>query len=229
MKLKQINHLAFITRDIRQTIRFYRDLLGMELEIGMGYDGYRHYFFKTGDNYIAFFEYDQARPMVRKDHGEPTSEPLGFDHVAFGVERREDLFALRDRLEAAGFPVRGAIDHGIIWSIYFFDPNNIPLEAAWQCLEIRKSPAVLDDRPLDLIAEGSAPRTGIWPEVTRPTPPEEMTAQPGGGYTLRDHFLKQGWAVKDPEFSRQNLRETGGREETQLNDGGPQASHRCFR
>jgi hypothetical protein len=30
----------------------------------------------------------------------------------------------------AGIEVTGAVDHGIIWSIYFFDPNNIPLEAS---------------------------------------------------------------------------------------------------
>ena len=75
MKLKQIHHLAFITKDLVKTIRFYRDLLGMELETGLGYDGYRHYFFRTADNYIAFFEYDEAQPMEKKPHGEPTAKP----------------------------------------------------------------------------------------------------------------------------------------------------------
>ncbi|MFP6689836.1 MAG: VOC family protein, partial [Alphaproteobacteria bacterium] len=55
MYLKEINHLAFITGDMEQTIRFYRDLLGMELTHGIGHDGYRHYFLKTENNYIAFF------------------------------------------------------------------------------------------------------------------------------------------------------------------------------
>ena len=65
MYLKEINHLAFITGDMEQTIRFYRDLLCMELTHGIGHDGYRHYFFKTGNNYIAFFSYDGAQPMEK--------------------------------------------------------------------------------------------------------------------------------------------------------------------
>lgn len=41
-----INHLAMVTRDMRVTIRFWRDLLGMRLIAGMGRKGYRHYFFE---------------------------------------------------------------------------------------------------------------------------------------------------------------------------------------
>ncbi|MDP6707203.1 MAG: VOC family protein, partial [Alphaproteobacteria bacterium] len=130
MLLKGINHLAFITDDMEKTIRFYRDLLGMELVAGIGHDGYRHYFFRAGDTQVAFFEYAGASPMRLKFHGAKTSEPLGFDHVSFTVESREALFHLKDKLEAAGFEVAGAVDHGTIWSIYWFDPNNIPLEAS---------------------------------------------------------------------------------------------------
>ena len=43
MPIRAINHLAFITPDLEATIRFYRDLLGMELHSGVGHDGYRHY------------------------------------------------------------------------------------------------------------------------------------------------------------------------------------------
>ena len=49
VKLQGIDHLSFITEDITGTIRFYRDLLGMELFAGIGHDGYRHYFFRLGD------------------------------------------------------------------------------------------------------------------------------------------------------------------------------------
>ena len=35
--LTGINHLAFITDDMVKTIRFYRDLLGMELTAGIGH------------------------------------------------------------------------------------------------------------------------------------------------------------------------------------------------
>jgi len=192
--LSGINHLAFITADITGTIRFYRDLLGMELVAGIGHDGYRHYFFRLGDGttQVAFFEYDGARPMAEKFPGDRTDQPLGFDHVSFTLESRAELFSLKDRLEAAGFPVHGAVDHGLFWSIYFYDPNNIPLEAAWDFMEITEAPAVVDDQPLDIVAEGARPQPGHWPEVTAPTPIEAMTAHGGNALPLRKELLAQG-------------------------------------
>ncbi len=202
MLLKGINHLAFITDDMVKTIRFYRDLLGLELHAGIGHDKYRHYFFRFGDNQIAFFEYAGAAPMERKFHGAPTDKPLGFDHVSLTVATRADLFELKDRLEAAGVEVSGAVDHGTIWSIYFFDPNNIPLEISWDIMEILEPPAMDEEEPMDIVAEGPDPQPGVWPEVARRTPPEEMTAHPGNGYTMRETFLKQGIGRVTEEYRR---------------------------
>ncbi len=68
-KITAINHLAFITPDLPRTIRFYRDLLGMELEAGIGHDGYRHYFFRFGDNMIAFSNTKAPCPWQRSSTG----------------------------------------------------------------------------------------------------------------------------------------------------------------
>jgi catechol 2,3-dioxygenase-like lactoylglutathione lyase family enzyme len=193
MYLKEINHLAFITDDMERTIRFYRDLLGMELTHGIGHDGYRHYFFKTGNNYIAFFAYAGARPMKRKFHGVASAAPLGFDHLSITVESKHDLFALKDRLEAAGVEVTGAVDHGVIWSIYFFDNNNIPLEASWDTCDVIKT--------LPVAEEGSAPQPGHWPEVTDPTPPEKMTAHPGNGFNMRDMLVEKGFVAPKADYT----------------------------
>ena len=99
MLIQGLNHLAFITDDMTKTVRFYRDLLGMKLQAGVGHDGFRHYFFQMGTGQVAFFEYEGASPMKKdKFHGERTSEPIGFDHVSFTVESKEALFALKDKL-----------------------------------------------------------------------------------------------------------------------------------
>jgi len=198
--LTGINHLAFITNDMEKTIRFYRDLLEMELNSGVGHAGYRHYFFKFGDAQVAFFEYAGATSMERKFHGSPTREPLGFDHVSFTVDSREELFHFKDRLEAAGIEISGAVDHGTIWSIYFFDPNNIPLEISWNCMEVIKPPAISDDDPLAIVAEGADPQPGIWPEVTQPTPLERMTAHFGNGHEMRAAFLRDGTGRDTDEY-----------------------------
>ena len=197
MALQNINHLAFITDDMVATIRFYRDLLGMRLSAGIGHDGYRHYFFQLGDgaSHVAFFEYDGATVMTRKFPGNRTSEPRGFDHVSFTVGTREELFALKDRVEAAGIEVEGAVDHGMFWSIYFYDPhNNIPLEATWQFMELEKMPAITEDDPLPIAAEGAEPQPGRWPAAGRVTPPEDMVAVTGNAAPMREDFLANGLA-----------------------------------
>src|SRR3990172_402857 len=149
----------------------------MRLAAGVGHDGFRHYFFELGDGFMAFFSYEGARPMkYDKFHGPPTTEPIGFDHIAYTVDSKEDLFAMKDRLEAAGIEGHGAVDHGIFWSIYFFDPvNTLPLECTWNCMEITGSPAMYETDPLPIVAEGADPQPGHWPEVTNPTPPEQTT------------------------------------------------------
>ena len=202
MILTGLNHLAFITSDMEKTIRFYRDLLEMDLVSGIGNPGFRHYFFKCGEGAVAFFEYSEAQPMkYDKFHGSPTSEPIGFDHVSFTVPSQEELFKLRDKLLAANIEVSAAVDHGTVWSIYFFDPvNNLPLEASWNCVEITKTPAIMDSKPLAVAEEGSGPQPGQWPRVVSPTDPSEMVAKPGNGFDMRAEFLRRGLAKLEPEF-----------------------------
>ena len=187
-----MHHLAFITNDMEATIRFYRDLLGFPLVAGLGGKAYKHYFFKvTEKDQIAFLSYDEAKPMERKYHGMPTNRPLGFDHLAIGVVSKTSLFALKDRLEAGEVHVMGPVDHGIGWSIYFFDPNGIPLEMVWSNLELTHLPLIGDEDPPQAALEGSAPQPGYWPEVIRPTPKTEWQAYPGAGYELRPLALSR--------------------------------------
>jgi catechol 2,3-dioxygenase-like lactoylglutathione lyase family enzyme len=210
MSLKGINHLAFITDDMATTIRFYRDLLGLTLSAGIGHDGYRHYFFQfpDGETHVAFFEYAGATVMERKFPGNRTDKPLGFDHVSFTVESCEALFEMKDRLEAAGIEVEGAVDHGIFWSIYFFDPhNNIPLEATWQFMELVKMPAIHEDDPIAIANEGSGPQPGHWPEVTVRTTEADMQASVGNAHPMRLHFLQEGLARYSKDVSDEFIKD----------------------
>ncbi len=201
MRLTGVNHLAFITNDLTKTIRFWRDLLGLRLEAGIGHEGYRHYFFKLGEaNQIAFFEYEEAAPMEYKFHGERSSAPLGFDHLSMSVDSVEELFAFKDKLEAAGCKVHGAVDHGIIWSIYFFDPNNIPLEISWETMAVTSPPAMDEVEPMAIVAEGAGPQPGHWAEVTNPTPRDKFTAHGGNAFTMRETFIREGIGELKPDF-----------------------------
>jgi catechol 2,3-dioxygenase-like lactoylglutathione lyase family enzyme len=189
IKYKGINHIALATADMDRTIRFWRDLLGMRLVVGLGRAGSRLYFFEISQNdLLAFFEWPQVEPVQEKDHGYPVKGPFIFDHVSFGVEKQEDLWALKDKIEAADpdLWISEVIDHGFIYSIYTFDPNGIPIEFSWDVpdLDIRRDPKMIDRGRSKVAGEGPEPQTGHWPEVRQPTPPEERRAYPGEGSEL---------------------------------------------
>lgn len=182
-----INHLAMATRDMDGTIRFWRDLLEMRLVAGLGRPGYRHYFFEITDHdMIAFFEWPDVENIPEKDHGVPVKGPFAFDHVSVEVESDDDLWVLKERLEAADFWVSEPVNHGFIHSIYSFDPNNIPIEfsAPVPGVDVRRHPRMKDRNPTPVSREGSDPQPGHWPEVAHPIPPEERSVYPGEGMDL---------------------------------------------
>lgn len=184
VKYTGINHLALATSDMDSTIRFWRDLLGMRLVAGLGHPGYRHYFFELTDNdMVAFFEWPDVEKIPEKDHGVPVKGSFGFDHVSFEVSSDDDLWELKDRIEAAGFWVSEVLDHGFIHSIYTFDPNNIAIEfsAPSKKLNVHKTPRMVDSDPSPVTCEGSDPVPGVWPEVTSPSSEEDKMVFPGEG------------------------------------------------
>jgi catechol 2,3-dioxygenase-like lactoylglutathione lyase family enzyme len=182
-----VNHLAMATGNMDETIRFWRDLLGMRLIAGLGQPGYRHYFFEiSGSDMIAFFEWPGVKPVEEKEHGRPVSGPFIFDHVSFGVETENDLWELKDRIAAAGIWVSEVIDHGFIHSIYSYDPNGIPVEFSYHVegTDLRKNPLMADRAPTAAAQEGSLPLFEKWPPVKSPTPIQERVVYPGAGSEL---------------------------------------------
>ena len=194
IKFNGINHLAMATGDMDKTIRFWRDLLGMRLVAGLGKPGYRHYFFEISENdLIAFFEWPGVIPVEEKEHGYPVKGPFIFDHISFGVETEDDLWELKDKLEAAGFEVSEVIDHGFIHSIYAFDPNGIPIEFSHnvESKDIRKTPKMIDKTPSAITKEGAEPNLNVWPKVKRPTPKDKRKVYPGAGSELFHGIKKE--------------------------------------
>lgn len=130
---------------------------------------------------IAFFEWPEVAPIPEKDHGVPVRGPFAFDHVSIAVADAEDLWAVKDRLDAAELWVSEVIDHGFIHSTYAFDPNNIPIEfsAPVPGVDLRRPPRMVDRFPSLAAREGADPHPHHWPPVSRPTPPSERRAYPG--------------------------------------------------
>src|SRR5438270_304121 len=81
-----VNHLAMITPDMDETVRFYHGVLGMRLVATLSAGPMRHYFFELGpQNTIAFFEWSRAETFA-KAAGMPTLMfPMQFDHLSFNL------------------------------------------------------------------------------------------------------------------------------------------------
>lgn len=128
-----LNHLALITDDMDTTTRFWHGVLGAPLVATVGNNAFRHYFFDVGNGAtVAFFEYqDHVVERFAKPAGIPDERAVQFDHLALNLPNEEALLALRQRLLDHGCEVTDVVDHGLMRSVYFTDPNGIALEASW--------------------------------------------------------------------------------------------------
>ncbi len=174
-----INHLALVTADMDATVRFYHGTLGARLVATIGTESFRHYFFGFGSQCtVAFFEHEgvELEPFA-KAAGIPHPRAPHFDHLALNVPDEEALLDLRRRLKHADCEVTDVIDHGIVRSIYFSDPNGIALEASWWVQDPTGRPVDYgeerffgDPRPVPAVEEiratgeaASAPSTRLVP------------------------------------------------------------------
>jgi len=116
-----IHHVALLSSDVEQTVRFYQGVLEfplIEIFENRDYQGSNHFFFNLGHgNTLAFFDFPGL------DLG-PYAEVLGgLHHVAISVEP-ERWKQLRTKLDNAG--VDYAIHSEV--SMYFRDPDGARIE-----------------------------------------------------------------------------------------------------
>ncbi|MEG3586389.1 MAG: VOC family protein [Actinomycetota bacterium] len=143
-----IHHLAMITPDMDETVRFYCGVLGMPLVATVCAGPMRHYFFELGTgNTIAFFE-DPRAETFEKPAGLMSRTDLQFDHLSFALATEKDLTSLIQRLEDAQCDITRIVDHQIIRSVYFHDNNGIALEASYWTVPIENLGFKPDDEVL---------------------------------------------------------------------------------
>lgn len=182
MKYNGVNHIALATGKIDETIRFWRDLLGMRMIAVLGEPGNRQYFFEISETCsLAFFEWPEVGPVLEKEHGRVVSGPFVFDHIALGFDSEDDLREMKDMLDAAGVWVSEVIDNGFIYSIFSFDPNGIPIEFTWNVegTDIRKNPVMIYPLPSGAAGEGPEPQKGKWPPAENPAVKKDRRTYPG--------------------------------------------------
>jgi catechol 2,3-dioxygenase-like lactoylglutathione lyase family enzyme len=198
-----VNHIAISTADMKSQITFFSDVLGAELKALYwmhGVDKTFHAFLKLSDtSYVAFQQADGnalIEPEIGRTHaGSPAglSAPGTLQHLAFNVDSREDLLAMRDRIRSRGLQVLGPINHGFCQSIYFAGLELLSLEVTWapEALDPQEwiDPEVvgLCDIDAEELAAMTNPAPYESPGGTVPQPPvdESLPRLVGMGSSMR--------------------------------------------
>ena len=157
LPVRGVHHLVLTTDDMKVTIDFYTEVLGMKLVhamkvppgLGTGstnrgnppFENIRHYFFDMGnDSLLAFFEIPKGeKPKSDRD------AIGGMQHLSFVVRPQAAFEALLERLKARGIEYRGPskMVSGPGYSVYFYDPHGARLEAS--CDHVHEEPSVIRD------------------------------------------------------------------------------------
>lgn len=124
----RMGHLHLHVGDVEEGKRFYRDVLGFEVQADLGSaafvsaGGYHHH--------LGFNTWKSAG-------GGPQPDGVaGLHHVALNYPTRAGLADAVRRLQAVNWPLRQLSDHGTHEAVYISDPDGNDLELAW-------------DRPVD--------------------------------------------------------------------------------
>jgi catechol 2,3-dioxygenase-like lactoylglutathione lyase family enzyme len=170
INIKQIHHVAYRCNDAKETVEFYKHYLNMDFLVAIAEDKvpstkepdpYMHLFLDAGHgNILAFFELPNS-PRMSRD----LNTPEWVQHIAFEVEDRDALLEAQAELEAKGLDVLGVTNHGIIHSIYFFDPNGHRLELTYRSGTPEQMKQLAEVAPL-MLEEWSqtkkAPKHAAW-------------------------------------------------------------------
>lgn len=123
MSVGVLDHFNIRTRDLKGTVRFYQDILGLE-------NGARPNFAFPGA-----WLYSEGRAVVHLVDISPTDEPQKPDsgvvhHVAF-ISR--DFAGMKKRLQTRGVEFEARqVPGGELWQIFIRDPNGVMIELNYE-------------------------------------------------------------------------------------------------
>lgn len=132
-----VHHSAHPTWKPAETVRFYRDILGLKpLHVITAkawgrpdQQDFLHFFFDAGNQAtIAFFFYVGFEQPADYSIWGPKRFLSQSRHTAWRVDSREELEAWAEHLITHGVTVKRVVEHEIIDSIYFRDPNGYYIE-----------------------------------------------------------------------------------------------------
>ncbi len=144
----RIGHVHLNVADLERALRFYRDVLG--LEVTQRYGNSAAFLSAGGYHHHIGLNTWESSGGAPPPHGS-----TGLYHLAILYPTRAALADALRRLAATGIPLEGASDHGVSEALYLRDPDGNGVELYWDRPEAawpRDSAGGLAmfTRPLDL-------------------------------------------------------------------------------
>lgn len=120
----RIGHVHLKVADLERSLKFYRDLLGFEVQ---QYFGNSAAFISAG----GYHHHIGLNTWYSKNAGPAPVNSAGLFHTAILYPTRIDLAVILKRLVANHYPLTGSADHGVSEAIYLDDPDNNGVELYW--------------------------------------------------------------------------------------------------
>lgn len=120
----RIGHIHLKVADLERSLKFYRDLLGFEIQ---QYYGDSAVFISAG----GYHHHIGLNTWHSKNAGPAPVNAAGLYHTAIVYPTRKDLAVAIKRLMDANYPLTGASDHGVSEAIYMNDPDRNGVELYW--------------------------------------------------------------------------------------------------
>ena len=131
MAAPAIQHVDLCVGDVERSLAFYLEVLGpLGLEEDLHFRAYR------GTEEIVYLRFGEQNLGLRPaDGGRHSYYGVGLEHLAFEVERREQVDAAYERCLGLGaeihFPPEEDADLEDYYSFFVFDPDGLRIEVFW--------------------------------------------------------------------------------------------------
>ena len=120
----RIGHIHLKVNDLERALKFYRDLLGFEVQQKFGDSAA---FISAG----GYHHHIGLNTWHSKNAGPAPVNAAGLYHTAILLPTRKDLAIALKRLIDVKYPLTGASDHGVSEAIYLNDPDENGVELYW--------------------------------------------------------------------------------------------------
>lgn len=128
-KINKVAHIVLNCRDVEASVKFYTEILGMEI---VNFDTNRpaaFLSFGTQHHDVALFPFQEAADYLEPSH-------LGLNHIALQIDGGEDqLQEFYGRLKEHNVSIDRTSDHVLSRSVYFFDPDGNRIEVYCEMME----------------------------------------------------------------------------------------------